>query len=150
VEELGPALAPIAVLGTYHDVPAVTGTIVTPLIGHLPGVDLSDPSAVLAANAAEVDAAFTLPLTHLVDPRNVKGYWEAGEGNSGPAAGGGAAETSRAEAAGRAAGHPRKGLRIPIYEGGPVPIWGLTAYLLEGILRDVIVPAFEDAGLRLK
>jgi hypothetical protein len=43
----------------------------------------------------------------------------------------------------------RRSLSIPIFEGGPQRIWGLTAYLLDQLLREVILPSFNEHGAEL-
>jgi 8-oxo-dGTP pyrophosphatase MutT (NUDIX family) len=127
VEELGDAMGGVRALGLWHDVPAVTGTIVTPVVGVLEGVDLGDLAS-LRPCAAEVEAAFALTLARLRDPAYVA--------------------YEHRHPSGRSADAVDRGIRLPIYSGGPAPVWGLTAYLLQGILADAIAPALaaEDKG----
>lgn len=103
----------------------VTGTIVTPVIGYVEAdLDDTDPTGAFAGlelSAGEVEEAFTLSVRHLTNPENV--------------------ETQMLE-------HPLRDRAeaIPRYLGGPAPVWGLTAYMLEPLLRDLIVPGIEAHG----
>jgi hypothetical protein len=73
----------------------------------------------LHPNADEVAAVFTLSLQHLLDPRN-RGSQNLGfRGN------------------------------VPVFHGGPKPVWGLTAYILASFLDDVLSPALAEANVRL-
>lgn len=69
----------------------------------------------LSPNPAEVDNLFTLTLAQLSDP----------------------GQRSMQDLGIR--GH------VPVFQAGPVPVWGLTAYILDGVLREVVFPAFADA-----
>lgn len=35
--------------------------------------------------------------------------------------------------------------RLPVFLGGPATIWGLTAYILDGVLHDVIKPCWDHS-----
>lgn len=35
---------------------------------------------------------------------------------------------------------------MPSYTGGPAVVWGLTAYILDRVLRDVLLPSLRSAG----
>lgn len=91
---------------------AVTGTHVTPAVGFLErDFESADHlDAELALNAGEVAGAFVLSLTQLQDPALV------GSTDLGPRG------------------------RIPVYRGGPAPVWGLTAYILSHVLDEVLLP----------
>ena len=103
----------VQTLGTWSSARAYTGTMVTPVLGFIPepmtkrDVELSGKF-----RPEEVSAAFSLPLVHLLDPKN-----RFRESFS-------TFKTAR-------------------FGGGPEPIWGLTAFFLENILKDVIAPAME-------
>lgn len=95
------------------DVRAITGTIVTPVVGCR--ADALDLGADVEFCDSEVASVFSLPVAHLLDDRNreVKTY-------------------------------ERRGV-MPIFHGGPEPIWGLTAYILDGVLENLVRPCY-DAG----
>lgn len=65
-EEIGTNIGPIRVLGICQTVPAITGTLVTPIVGYLER-DIGDMKH-LSLNAAEVKSAFTRPISKLLDP----------------------------------------------------------------------------------
>lgn len=100
-EEVGIARAQVEVLGLLHEIPAITGMGVTPVVGYVGDVDV----ARLTLSAAEIDVAFALPLSSLVDP---------------------AFRTAQRLG-------PRK---APVFSAGPFPVWGLTAYILDELLRE--------------
>lgn len=118
VEELGSPMAKVDVLGLFQPYRAITGTHVSTVVGYVPG-DLGDLRS-LTPNADEVDAVFTLPLTHLRDRKNIE-YQEL----TSPVHG-----TST----------------VPRYLGGPAPVWGLTAVMLSNVLHDVLWPAVLDGA----
>jgi 8-oxo-dGTP pyrophosphatase MutT (NUDIX family) len=124
-EELGATL-PIRTLGLMHDVIAVTGTHVTPVLG-VCDAPLDDMS-VLNPCAREVAQVFTLPLAHLADPANHS--FELLHPKL---------ETKHRD--GASAPHPRAGMWVPVFTGGPERIWGLTAFMLHSFLREVAAPA---------
>jgi 8-oxo-dGTP pyrophosphatase MutT (NUDIX family) len=124
-EELGATL-PIRTLGLMHDVIAVTGTHVTPVLG-LCESPLDDMS-VLNPCAREVAQVFTLPLAHLADPANHSFEMLHPK-----------LETTHRD--GASAPHPRAGMWVPVFTGGPERIWGLTAFMLHSFLREVAAPA---------
>ena len=35
---------------------------------------------------------------------------------------------------------------MPYFEGGPAKVWGLTAFITEGVLARVLRPCLEGAG----
>ncbi len=70
----------------------------------------------LTPSPQEIDGVFTLALPELVDP--ARRYQQ----DFGPRG------------------------RLQVFDAGPWPVWGLTAYILEGVLRDVLdvsLPAVE-------
>ena len=96
------------VLGRWHDVRAITGTMVSPVVGfvqqELGKADL-DGMVEAAGSSEEVDSCFVLTLQELLDPKkqtveNLRGY------------------------------------RMPRFTAGPQPVWGLTAFILGNVLRD--------------
>lgn len=109
-EELGFPRERVRVLGRFHDARAITGVRVTPVVGYLGEVDLGR----LSPSAAEIDVVFTVPLAELLDPTKV------GE-----------------QTFGARQGRPTT---LPVFNAGPHPVWGLTAYLLDTLLREVIAP----------
>lgn len=131
-EELGTTL-PLRVLGQLHEVIAVTGTHVTPVLAACSS-PLEDLDASLRPNADEVELAFSLPLRHLADPANHS--FELLPPKI-PREGGGSSR------------HPRAGLWVPVFHGGPARIWGLTAYMLHSFLSEVAAPAASQAGYSL-
>ena len=104
---------------------AVTGTHVTPVLGFVP-TEMA-PSAVLPPgthttfdlmepSVCEVEEVFTLPVAHLLDEANIT--------------------VDKLD-------HPIRGVaKIPRYSGGPADVWGLTAFMLQGVLSEVLAPAF--------
>ena len=117
VEELGPALAGVRVLGACETVPAVTGTLVTPVLGLLEKP--LDVDADLAPAPGEVERAFSLAVAHLADERH-RGEQDLGARG-----------------------------RVPVFYGGPAEVWGLTAFVLDGVLDRVVRPSLEgprDSG----
>ena len=113
------------VLGPWKMARAITGTMVTPMVGVLVRegtaslqaammdedhiLDMS-PDQVSAAGAvlpAEVASAFSLPVRHLCDPAN------------------------------RTRETLSPTFRATRFTGGPEPVWGLSAFFLEGVLHEV-------------
>lgn len=128
-EELGIATDSLRVLGLSRPVPDRTGTIlVTPVVAYLGAIDARS----LPRNPDEVADVFGIPLRTLMDPAfrtTVK--------------------TSRCLAHRRGPPHaaPVADTRIsgmlPAFDGGPHRVWGLTAYVLDAVLRDAIVPTLQ-------
>ena len=112
-------------------VPAVTGTHVTPVIGFL-NIDPTAPG-VLKPSAAEVAQVFTMPLATLTSPKNrVIEQLPLTYNQSAARAG--------------LIGKDGKSYSMPAFLGGPEKIWGLTAYILDQILTDVIIPTMRQAS----
>lgn len=112
-------------LGLGHDAIAITGTHVTPVVGHIDGdagVCLREPPA----SPDEVAEVFTLSLPHLAHPSNFQvedlsvRYKEEGTPLS------------------------HRPYTVPIFTGGPRPVWGLTAWMLDGLMRQVLLPAWNE------
>uniref|UniRef100_A0A0G4FNC8 Nudix hydrolase domain-containing protein n=1 Tax=Chromera velia CCMP2878 TaxID=1169474 RepID=A0A0G4FNC8_9ALVE len=118
-EELGTGfLKGMEIVGRCDEVEAVTGTIVHPYLGVM-CEDLGDLRR-LDPSADEVDEVFTLSLTQLTDPR---------------------CYTMETVVRGKAA------YRIPCWRAGPAPVWGLTAFILFGVLRRLIIPFLETLSV---
>lgn len=114
-EELGDAIGQISVLGKFEAAPAVTGTLVTPVLGYVHD-DISDLRH-LNFSQIEVAKVFTRSFEQLLDP-NYKTIQEV-------------------EWKGKV--H-----RMPVYgnDDGDERIWGLTAIILEAVIAEVITPIF--------
>ena len=63
--------------------------------------------------ADEVAEVFSLSVAHLLDPANREAREYENRGT------------------------------LPVFHGGPVEIWGLTAYILDGVLEKLVRPCFE-------
>jgi nudix motif 8 len=100
-EEIG--LERVDVLGRYHEAMSITGVRVSTVVGFLGDLDLST----LKLQSDEVDVAFALSISSLVDP-NKREVRELG---------------------------PR---RAPFFTAGPHPVWGLTAFILDEFLREIL------------
>lgn len=72
----------------------------------------------LVPNPDEIDRVFTLTFTELVDPS--RRYVQ----DYGPRG------------------------RLPVFDAGPFPIWGLTAFILAGVLEEVFGVPLDEAGAR--
>jgi len=107
----------VRVLGVFDPVPAITGTMVTPVLGFIEK-DLGNGEIGtcsrglaldrLAPEPGEVASVFALGLDQLVSPafREMDDLGARG--------------------------------RIPAFTAGPVRIWGLTAYILDRILLNIV------------
>lgn len=113
-EEIGFPPERVRVLGRFHDVRAITGVAVTPVVGFLGEINVS----ALEPSPDEIDAIFTLTLEDLTDPakRNVQDHGVRGS--------------------------------IPIFDAGPYPVWGLTAYILAGVLEEALGIPLEQPSPR--
>mmetsp|Transcript_40029 Transcript_40029/g.51583 ORF Transcript_40029/g.51583 Transcript_40029/m.51583 type:complete len:294 (+) Transcript_40029:31-912(+) len=105
-EEEIEGLGPIQILGACSSVPAITGTMVTPVLAFIEN-DVKDLSH-LVPNEGEVAEIFTLSLSQLTDPshREIDDLGLRGE--------------------------------IPAFTGGPVRIWGLTAFILDSVMEKIL------------
>jgi nudix motif 8 len=108
-EEVGLEMKRVQVLGTFHDVRAITGIPVTPIAGFVG--ELGDLSG-LRPNPSEIDRVFALTLAEVRDPqyREIQDFGPRG--------------------------------RLPIFTAGPDPVWGLTAYILDHFLSEVLADLF--------
>ena len=122
-EELG--IEPGAPLG-LHDDGFALGTHVTPVISTLPGDFSGHLASSLHLNPAEVDSVFTLSLEHLSDPGNRT--IEYLDPKKGPILD----------------GWPARRVAVPSFLGGPVPVWGYTAYQLNRMLESLLLPALRE------
>jgi nudix motif 8 len=117
-EELGSRIGKIKILGICQTIPAITGTLVTPIIGYLEtdvgNFDHFQPSE------NEVSKVFTRTVEELNDP-GFKGYEELGRRGS--------IETFRAPFFGSREDDCR--------------IWGLTAMILDAVMLHVVNPTHE-------
>lgn len=111
-EELGANIGPIEILGQCQLVHATTGTIVTPVLGFL-SEEFTDYS-LFEPNASEVDRVFIRSLDQLMDPscNTTEQYQRNGKTTTLPVFG------------------PNEGVER---------IWGLTALILKGVLRHILM-----------
>jgi hypothetical protein len=129
-EELGSGLGPVRLLARCTALPALTGTLVQPVVGWVERDVGPAPHAHLSLCEAEVDRAFALTFDELFDPA-LRGHDD---------------ELPTSEAAKGASGRERskrgKSGRWPVFLGEPkgAEVWGLTAFVLDGILRSLIEP----------
>lgn len=117
-EELGPNIGNITIIGVCDEVPAKTGTMVTPVIGFIEE-DVRDLEH-FEPSVDEVERVFSRDLSYLLDPKNCQT-----EALSSPS--------------GRA-------FNIPVFKdtvspSGDERIWGLTAFILKTVLDQIIVPS---------
>lgn len=141
-EEVGVGLGRIQFdyLGLSHEAIAITGTHVSPVVAAClrPLQDLS----LLNPNPQEVAEIFTLPLSHLANPSNHEYEFLSKKAKAiPPHHSNGSPASSSSSSAATAPPHPRAGLWLPVFQGGPARIWGLTAFLMMELLKDVFVPA---------
>jgi nudix motif 8 len=120
-EELGPGLGPINLVARGTAVPAITGTIVYPIVGLLERDVGAAPHEHLNFCATEVDRVFALTLDELHDP--ILQGQVSRQAISDPARVG-------------------KSGKWPVFLGEPqgAEVWGLTAFILDGILRKFLTP----------
>ena len=116
IEELGPGIGNIEIIGECAPLPSITGTLVTPVIG-LIEQDLGDLS-MLTPSVNEVDKVFVRSIEELISP----GYLQH--------------QTS--ERLGTVWNMPVFGANK-----GDEKIWGLTAFILECVLDKLIVPVLS-------
>lgn len=112
-EELGPNIGDVEILAQCQTIPAITGTMVTPILGYLKK-EFVDYDA-FEPDVHEVDRVFFRTLDQLLEP----GYctYETFERNG-------------------------KRVTLPVFGSNEKEerIWGLTAVILKGILDNVITP----------
>lgn len=112
-EEIGFPADKVEILGQAQTVPAITATLVTPVLGFLPG-DVGDFEH-FRVNSSEVDRIFTRTLEELLDPARNGFETLSRNGESGS---------------------------FPVFgmQDKELRIWGLTAMILRATLDRVIVP----------
>lgn len=111
-EELGDGIGNIQVIGVAQTIPAITGTLVTPVLAYVE-TDLQDLQH-LTPSPGEVDVIFTRTLSELTDPayRTMQELERQGVK-----------------------------YKMPVYgEQSEHRIWGLTAMILDPILHNVVMP----------
>lgn len=110
-EELGNDIGSIEILGVCQTIPSITGTLVTPILGFL-NEDVREFES-FSPNVDEVDRVFTRSLIELNDPsfRTIEKL-------------------------------SRNGITIdsPSFGSGEERIWGFTAFVLDAVLSQVVVP----------
>ena len=118
--------SPLGVLGRWHEAIAITGTHVTPVLGFVHGdaaVCVQQPPT----SPDEVESVFTLTLPQLADPL----HYEV-EDRSVPYRKAGVTLQHRP-------------YLLPVFKAGPYTVWGLTAYVLDGMMRQLLLPAWNEA-----
>jgi 8-oxo-dGTP pyrophosphatase MutT (NUDIX family) len=100
-EEVGISRHHTQILGSYHQALSINRIKVTAVIGY---VGVIDPH-LLNTSVAEIDVAFALSLSTMVDPaqRAIQIFGTR---------------------------------QAPVFNGGPFPVWGLTAYFLQEFLHE--------------
>mmetsp|Transcript_27660 Transcript_27660/g.26471 ORF Transcript_27660/g.26471 Transcript_27660/m.26471 type:complete len:228 (-) Transcript_27660:628-1311(-) len=116
-EELGPNIGEIEIISICQTIPAITGTLVTPVIGFMtkPFIDYN----LFQPSEKEVDRIFIRSLKQLTDP-SYKSY-EPYERNG-------------------------ITLMMPVFgeHEKEERIWGLTAFILDSVLEKIILPEMEE------
>lgn len=114
-EELGCTIGNIEIIGECQTVPAITGTLVSPIFGFIEQ-DVED-FAHLSPSPTEVDRVFSRSLEELMRPgaRRVEMLSRGGAGGT---------------------------IEMPVFgeEGSDERIWGLTALILDGVLQNLVIP----------
>ena len=113
LEELGSSVGELKCLGECQQIPAITGTMVTPVVGFYE-LDVRDFEH-FSPSQEEVDKVFTVPLSTLLDPSFKKYETLSRHGVT---------------------------LQFPYFgtKGEPECIWGLTGKVLDAVLTELIVP----------
>ena len=115
-EELGSGIGPIEILGVCQTIPAITGTLVTPVLAFITN-DVKDFEE-LSPNESEVSRIFTRSIIELESP-NYKTYESITRNN--------------------------KTTIFPTYgNNDDERIWGLTAVILESVMKNMIIPNYSD------
>jgi hypothetical protein len=124
-EELGEQIGPITILGSCQTIPAITGTLVTPVIGFVHNdivADSADHFATLFRQSEEVEKVFYRSLATLTSD----GY----------------RKFEHIERNGKIFTLPSFSSNLPSEQRER--IWGLTAIILEGVLRNAILPTSQS------
>jgi nudix motif 8 len=103
-EEIGVHRDAVDVLGTFHEVMSITQVCVTPVVGFIG--EVGDRGG-LRLSPHEIDVAFTLPLSALIDV-DKRTLQQLGNRHA------------------------------PLFTAGPHPVWGLTAWILDEVLREAL------------
>ena len=136
-EELGVSL-PFKALAALGDAYAITGTHVSLILG---GLDRSlDVAADLRPPPGEVAGVFALTLRDLAQPQNHRWEWRTPPLPPGGSDSCGGAEPPPATLP------PRAGMWLPVFDGGPHAVWGLTAWLLMDFMQGVAAPVAAACG----
>ena len=118
-EELGLEIESLEGLAWCQTIPAITGTAVTPVIGHV-GIDFDhDHDSQLKVNKEEVDRVFFRTINELMLDRTTETLSRDGITMDFPVFG---------------ANHINKEERI----------WGLTAFILAAVIDKVLMPSFIE------
>lgn len=121
VEELGSSLGDVDVIGQCQTVPAITGTLVTPVIGFI-SKDVGDLKHIQQNRSiGEVDEVFTRSIDLLISSSYVS--------------------FEKLERLGKL-------YTMPVFgkDDGRERIWGLTAMVLQGVLKNLIVPSLDEVN----
>jgi len=112
-EELGISIGELKCLGQCQQIPAITGTMVTPVVGFFE-LDVRDFEH-FEPSRDEVDKVFTVPISRLMDPSFKKYETLSRHGIT---------------------------LQFPYFgtKGEPDCIWGLTGKVLDSVLTELIMP----------
>lgn len=122
-EELGIPSNKVTIIGEAQTVIAITGTLVTPIIGYIHD-DLGDlDNGLVCPNHNEVERAFSRTIDHLLSPGI-----RSTEFLSRPGVTANAPTTTKVEM-------PAFGMK-----GDPERIWGLTAMILDAVLHRLVMP----------
>lgn len=114
-EELGPNIGKVTILGECQTIPAITGTLVTPILGYLED-DVQDLWR-FSPSDAEVQEVFTRSIEQLLSPGFREEEWLGRDGQK---------------------------FKFAVFDrNSPLKIWGLTAAILDAVLKNVIVPTEE-------
>lgn len=119
-EELGSTIGKIKVIGYCTPIFAITGTLVFPILGYLEK-DV-DEFRHLILSKVEVDKVFCLSVNHLLNSHYRSESAEVRFGSE---------------------------ISMPMFTGGPEPVWGLTALILDGIVNNVLLPIVSSESSKL-
>ena len=126
-EELGIPSNKVTVLGEAQTVVAITGTLVTPIIGFIHD-DLGDfDNGLIQPSRSEVERVFTRTIDHLLLP--------------------GIRSTEMLTRPVAPSGQPsHQQVEMPAFgpKGDPERIWGLTAMILDAVLHRLVLPTCID------
>lgn len=105
-EEVGIAAKHVSVVGYLRSMPTITGYAVTPVVG------IIDTNAELRIDRTEVEYAFEVPLSYLLDPANdVRGEWQT---------------------------HDRRVPMVEFHWEGE-RIWGATAFMILSLRKTLLI-----------